>query len=64
MARKKRNKTKILYIDVNKLAKVRRDVMKKNRITDAEIQENKNEFKTLIKKIREKVVVTEQPESE
>ena len=53
-----------MYIDTNKLANVRRDVMKKKRLTDAELQEIKNEVKTIIKKINEKVVVTEEPESE
>ena len=51
-----------MYIDANKLANVRRDVMKKKRLTDAELQEIKN--KTIIKKIKEKVVVTVQSESE
>ena len=53
-----------MYIDANKLANVRQDVMKKKRLTDAELQEIKNEVKTVIKKIKENVVVTEQPESE
>ena len=38
--------------------------MKKKRLTDTKLQEIKNEVKTIIKKIKEKVVVTEQPESE
>ena len=53
-----------MYIDANKLANVRRDVMKKKRLTDAELQKIKNEVKTVIKKIKENVVVTEQAESE
>ena len=59
-----RKKTERLYIDANKSANVRRDVMKKNKITDAELHEIKNEAKTIIKKIKEKLVATEQPESE
>ena len=31
------------------------------RLTDAELQEIKNEIKTIIKKIREKVIVIGQP---
>ena len=53
-----------MHIDANKLANVRRDVMKKKRLKDAKHQEIKNEFKTVIKKIKEKFAVTEQPESE
>ena len=47
-----RNKTELLHIDANKLANERRDVMKKKRLTDAELQEIKNEIKTIIKKIK------------
>ena len=35
-----------------------------NNNTDAEVQEFKNEIKTRIRKIKEKFVITEQPESE
>ena len=59
---RERNKTERLYIDVNKLANVRRIVMKKKRLPGAELQEM--EVKTIVKKIEEQVVVTEQPESE
>ena len=38
--------------------------MKKKRLTDAELHKTKNEVKTIIKKIKERVVATEQPESE
>ena len=38
--------------------------MKKKRLKDGEFQEVNNEAKTIIKKIKEKVIVTEQPESE
>ena len=38
--------------------------MKKKRLTDAELQGINNEVKIIIKKMKEKVVVTEQPESE
>ena len=38
--------------------------MKKKRLTDAEFQEIKSEVKTIIKKIKEKIVVTEQLERE
>ena len=38
--------------------------MKKKRLTDAELHKTKNEVKTIIKKIKEKVVAIEQPESE
>ena len=38
--------------------------MKKERLTDVELQEIKNEVKTRIKKIKENVIITEQPESE
>ena len=38
--------------------------MKEKRLTDANFQKIKKEAKTVIKKIKEKVVVTEQPESE
>ena len=38
--------------------------MKKKRLTDAEFQEIKSEVKTIIKKIKEKIVVTEQRERE
>ena len=58
-----RNKTEWLNIDTNDLAKVRWDDMKKKRLTDAGLSEIKNEVKT-IKIIKEKVVVTEQPENE
>ena len=46
------NKTERLYIDANKLVNERRDVMKKKRLTEAELQEIKNEVKTIIKKIK------------
>ena len=49
-----RKKTERLYIDANKSANVRRDVMKKNKITDAELHEIKNEAKTIIKKNKRK----------
>ena len=58
-----RSKTEWLNIDTNDLAKVRWDVMKKKRLTDAGLSEIKSEVKT-IKIIKEKVVVTEQPENE
>ena len=51
-----------MYTD--KLANIRRDVTKKKRLTDVELQEIKNEVKTIIKKIKEKVAVIEHPESE
>ena len=51
-----------MYTD--KLANIRRDVTKKKRLTDVELQEIKNEVRTIIKKIKEKVAVIEQPESE
>ena len=38
--------------------------MKKKRLTDAELHKTKNEVKTIIRKIKERVVATEQPESE
>ena len=38
--------------------------MKKKKLTDAEFQEIKSEVKTIIKKIKEKIVVTEQLERE
>ena len=44
------------------MANISWDVIKKKRLTDAELQDIKDEFKTLIK-IEEKVL-TEQPESE
>ena len=62
--RRERNKTERLYIDANKLANVRRDIVRKKRLTDAEFPEIKSEVKAIIKKIKEKVVVTEQPEIE
>ena len=46
---RQRNKTERFYIDANKLANVRRNVMKKKRLTDAEHQEIKNEVKTIRK---------------
>lgn len=58
------NKTKRLYIDTNNLADVRRDVMQKKRLTDTELQRIKNCVKKIIKKMKEKVAVTEQPDSE
>ena len=58
------NKTKRLYIDGNNLADVRRDVMQKKRLTDTELQRIKNCVKKIIKKMKEKVAVTEQPDSE
>ena len=61
---RERNKTERLYIDGNNLANARGDVMKKKRLRDAELREIKNEVKTIIKTAKEKVVVTEQPESE
>ena len=61
---RERNKTERLYIDANNLANARGDVMKKKRLTDAELREIKNEVKTIIKKAKEKVVATEQRESE
>ena len=61
---RERNKRERLYIDAHKLTNVRRDVMKKKRLTDTELQEIKKEIKTIIKKIKEKVAVTEQPENE
>ena len=53
-----------MYIDTNKLANVRRDVIKKKRLTGAVVQEIKTEVKTITKKPKKKVVATEQPESE
>ena len=53
-----------MHIDAIKLTNVRWDVMKKKRLTDAELHKTKNEVKTIIKKIKERVVATEQPESE
>ena len=53
-----------MHIDAIKLTNVRRDVMKKKRLTDAELHKTKNEVKTIIKKIKEKVVAIEQLESE
>ena len=38
--------------------------MKKKRLTDAELHKTKNKVKTVIKKIKEKIVAIEQPESE
>lgn len=58
------NKTKRLYIDGNNLADVRRDVMQKKRLTDTELQRIKSYAKKIIKKMKEKVAVTEQPDSE
>ena len=54
---RERNKTERLYIDANKLANVRQDVMKEKRLTEANFRKEK-QVKT------EKVVVTKQPESE
>ena len=53
-----------MHIDAIKLTNLRRDVMKKKRLTDAELHKTKNEVKTIIRKIKERVVATEQPESE
>ena len=53
-----------MHIDDIKLTNLRRDVMKKKRLTDAELHKTKNEVKTIIRKIKERVVATEQPESE
>ena len=53
-----------MHIDAIQLTNVRRDVMKKKRLTDAELHKTKNEVKTIIRKIKERVVATEQPESE
>ena len=53
-----------MYIDGNNLADVRRDVMQKKRLTDTELQRIKNCVKKIIKKMKEKVAVTEQPDSE
>ena len=51
---RERNKTKRSYVDANKLKMLKR-------LTDAELQEIKNEIKTIIKKIKEKVLVIGQP---
>lgn len=51
-----------MCIDANKFANISWDVIKKKRLTDAELQDIKYEFKTIIK-IKEKVL-NEQPESE
>ena len=40
MARE-RNETEILYIDANKLANVRQDVMKEKRLTEANFRKEK-----------------------
>ena len=53
-----------MYIDANKLVYVRRDVMRKKRLTVAEFQEIKNEVKAIIQEIKENIVVIEQPERE
>ena len=53
-----------MHIDAIKLTNLRRDVMKKKRLTDAELHKTKNKVKTVIKKIKEKIVAIEQPESE
>ena len=53
-----------MYIDGNNLADVRRDVMQKKRLTDTELQRIKSYAKKIIKKMKEKVAVTEQPDSE
>ena len=53
-----------MYIDANNLADVRRDVMQKKRLKDTELQRIKNCVKKIIKKMKEKVAVTEQPDSE
>ena len=49
---RERNKQDREYIDANKLANIRRDILKKKRISDAEIYEIKEEVKTIIKKIK------------
>ena len=51
-----------MCIDANNFANISWDVIKKKRLTDAELQDIKYEFKTIIK-LKEKVL-TEQPESE
>ena len=51
-----------MCIDANKFANISWEEKKKKRLTDAELQDIKYEFKTIIK-IKEKVL-NEQPESE
>ena len=52
---RERNKTESEYIDANKLANVRRDVLHKKRLTEAEINEIKEEVKTILLKVKNNI---------
>ena len=52
---RERNKEEREYIDANRLANIRRDIIKNKRLTDAEICIIKDEVKAIIRKIKDKM---------